>query len=99
MTPKQASAAYEREIEKGGDIQPSEADKIEMLREFVAEAVQWSEAYPEHIFTAPTPEQVDAVCKTLGFRIDRIAAIVLREFTGRWSGKARALLASTEPKP
>lgn len=70
--------------------------QVEALREFTAEAVQWSEAYPEHIFTAPTPEQVDAVCKTLGFRIDRIAAMVLREFTGRWSEKAKALLAATE---
>ena len=74
-------------------------EEVGKLREFVAEAEEWSRAYPEHIFTAPTPEQVDAVCNTLGFRIDRIAAMVLREFTGRWSEKARTLLASTEPKP
>jgi len=72
-------------------------EAVEKLREFVGEAVDWSEPYPDDIFTAPTLKQIDDVCKTLGFRIDRISGMVLREFTDRWSGKARALLAATDP--
>lgn len=73
--------------------------QVEKLREFVAEAVEWSEAYPTHLWPEPTPNQVDTVCRSLGFRIDRIAAMVLRGYTMRWSEKAKALLATTEPKP
>ena len=62
------------------------------LREFADDVRKWSEAYPTNIFTEPTPEQVDAVCKTLGFRLDRIAAMVLREFTKPWGDAARAAL-------
>lgn len=73
--------------------------QVETLREFVAEAVEWSEAYPPDLWPEPTPNQVDTVCHSLGFSIDRIAAMVLRGYTIRWSNKARALLSATEPKP
>ncbi len=66
--------------------------RIEELETFVYDVLQWSKAYPKDVFTEPTPEQVDAVCKTLGFRIDRISAMVLREFTKAWGAKADKLL-------
>jgi len=53
------------------------SEERDRLREFADDVRLWSEAYPTNIFTEPTPEQVDAVCKTLGFRIDRISAMVL----------------------
>lgn len=73
-------------------------EDVETLREFVADAVQWSEAHSESTFQPPTPEQVDSACKVLGSRLDRIAAMILRGYTMRWSEKARALLAATKPK-
>jgi len=63
------------------------------LEEALQQCVDWAAAYPVDIFPQPTPEQVDAVCKTLGFRIDSISAMVLRNYTGRIGEIARGALA------
>lgn len=73
--------------------------RLERAVEWAEDLLKWSEAYPKSLFTEPTPEQVDEVCKTLGFRIDRISAMVLREYTGSWGRKAKAFLASLEVNP
>lgn len=57
--------------------------KITYLQDALQQCVEWANAYPVDIFPQPTPEQVDAVCKKLGFRIDSISAMVLRNYTGR----------------
>ena len=62
------------------------------LRDLAEDLLKWSKAYPVSVFPEPTPKQVDDVCKSLGFRIDRISAMVLREFTKQWGDKARAAL-------
>ena len=72
-------------------ISKLEADNAR-LREFAEDVVNWSKAYPTAVFPEPTPEQVDEVCKTLGFRIDRISAMVLRAYTKTWGNKASAAL-------
>lgn len=65
---------------------------IEKMVELAENLVQWSEAYPADIWEEPTPEKVDAVCKTLGCRIDNITAMVMRRFTKPWGDKARKAL-------
>jgi hypothetical protein len=67
----------------------AEREKAAQLREFAEEIIKWSESYPKDIFPAPTPEQIDEVCKQSGFRIDQISAKVLRKFTGSWGKKAQ----------
>lgn len=74
-------------------------DRAEKLEEFAESVIQWSKAYPTSVFTEPTPEEVDEVCKTLGFRIDRIAAMVLREYTESWGKKAAEALKESENDP
>lgn len=83
----------------GQEIESTIEERVAPAVEWAEDLLKWSEAYPTTIFTEPTPEQVDAVCKTLGFRIDRISAMVLREYTGIWGRKARAFLESLEVKP
>ena len=68
--------------------------KIDEIREALEEFVKWSEAYPVDVFHEPTPEQVDAVCKTLGFRIDAISAMVLRNFTKHFGDIAKQALSA-----
>jgi hypothetical protein len=66
---------------------------VDLASELAEAIVQWSESYPVSVFGDPTPEQVDSVCKSLGFRIDTIAAMVLREFTKNWGNRGREALA------
>ena len=75
----------------------AERAKVERLREFAEHIDQRSRAYPEEIFPTPTPGQIDQVCKTLGFRIDGIAAMVLRETVKPFGKLAREALAATAP--
>ena len=67
-------------------------DQLKKLCDFAEEIIKWSEAYPKDIFPEPTPEQIDEVCKQSGFRIDQIAAMVLRNFTKPWGDKAQRAL-------
>jgi len=74
-------------------------DRVEKAEEFAHKLLNWSKAYPEKIFPEPTADQVDEVCKTLGFRLDRIAAMILRNYTNPWGKVAEAFLSSlTETK-
>lgn len=68
--------------------------KVEELEEFARDVVKWSESYPVSVFGEPTPEQIDDVCKSSGFRIDKISAMVLRRFTKSWGEKALVALAT-----
>ena len=67
-------------------------ERERVLVEFAESMVEWSEAYPKAIFQEPTPEQVQAVCKGLGFSIDSISAMILRIFTKPVGDRARAAL-------
>lgn len=67
-------------------------EREEALEGLAEEMLSWAEAYPTDIFTEPTPQQVDDVCKLLGFRLDRISAMVLRAFTKQWAEKAKKAL-------
>lgn len=51
-----------------------------------------AEYYPEYIFPEITPDQINEVCKLLGFEIDRISAMVLRSFTKQLAEKAKKAL-------
>jgi hypothetical protein len=64
----------------------------EALEKLAEELLKWEEAYPVDIFTEPTPQQVDVVCRQLGFNIDRISAMILRSFAKQWGDKAREAL-------
>ena len=67
-------------------------EKYNKLYDLALRIKDWAEAYPKHIFKEPTPDQIYAVCKELGFPIDRISASVLREFTVPWGKLAREAL-------
>ena len=67
-------------------------DKIHTMAAALIEFAEWSEAYPVEVFPEPTPEQVDAVCKTLGFRLDSISAMILRHASARMGKIAREAL-------
>ena len=73
--------------------------QVERLREFAEHIDQWSNAYPEGMFPDPAPEQIDQVCKTLGCRIDSIAAMILRETVKPFGDLAREALAATASNP
>lgn len=88
MKTRAIKAAYKYHTEAIEALQ----EENERLREFAESVVQWSKAYPKKIFTEPTPEQIDEVCKESGFRIDRIAGMVLRDFTKPWGIRAQKVL-------
>ena len=71
-------------------------NRIEKLEAGLNEIIEWSEAYPEDVFPQPTPDQIDAVCKQSGFRIDSISAMVLRRFTGYGARIAREALKGSD---
>jgi len=69
-------------------------DQNAELRSFAEEVLQWSEAYPERIFSEPTVEEVGEICKTLCVPLGRISAMILRKFTKPWGSKAIKVLSS-----
>jgi hypothetical protein len=70
----------------------------ETLKQLAEDILEWSKAYPDGIFTEPTPEQVDTVCKMLGIRIDNIAAMILSKCTKHWGERAENALKSVDIK-
>lgn len=71
-------------------------DKAEPIVSLVESLHRWATAYPTTVFPEPTPEQVSEVCESLGFGIDRIAAMVLREAAKEWSQSAEKALKAWE---
>lgn len=64
---------YEIAYDEAIDALNKACDKIakleaenERLRNFAQEVLNWSNGYPKKVFSEPTPEQVDEICKGLG---------------------------------
>lgn len=75
---------------------PEVSTKEEALTEFVEKFIDWTEAYPQEVFTELTLDQIDTVCKALGFRIERISAMVLHDVLKTWGIEAQAALNTKE---